>query len=307
MKPNGTRLNHGYIEVNGASLHYVSAGEGQTILFLHGFPEFWYMWKRQLTEFGRDRLAVAIDMRGYNLSDKPEPVEEYSTKCLVDDIRGTLDHFSGGDKSVLVAHDWGGAVAWNFALQYPDYLERLVIINAPHPIVFLRELATGTDQPNASSYMNAFRKPNYERRLSADNYKLLQTAVFESAGRPDAYTQEDRNAYIEAWSRPGAMTGALNYYRAIGAGPPRNESEQKVAAATLDRIVSSRSYTVHVPTLVIWGMKDTALLPGNLDGLGEYVPDLRIERIPDGTHWIVCEQPENVNTLIREFIGNGSA
>jgi pimeloyl-ACP methyl ester carboxylesterase len=298
----GTMLNHDYVEVNGVRLHYVSAGEGPTILFLHGFPEFWYMWKNQLEQFGTDHQAVAVDMRGYNLSDKPEAVEEHSIKHLVGDIRGLFDHFSGGNKSVLVAHDWGGAVAWSFAMSHPEYLDKLIIINAPHPMVFMRQLTDNPDQRQASSYMNAFRRDDCEAMLSADNYQLLRAAVFDGSARPKAYTEEDRKAYIEAWSQPGALTGGLNYYRAMAAGPPRNETERETAAEAVEQLSSVRSYDVKVPTLVIWGMKDTALLPGNLDGLDEYVTDLRIERIPDGSHWVISEQPETINTLIRKFL-----
>jgi len=297
-----TTLNHLYAEVNGLRLHYVSAGQGQTMLFLHGFPEFWYLWKNQLAEFGKDHQAVALDMRGYNLSDKPEKVEEYSTDHLVSDVKGMLDQLAGGEKSVLVGHDWGGAVAWSFAMAHPEYLEKLVIVNAPHPLVFLRQFANNPDQREASAYMNMFRKPEAEETLSANNYQVLRDAVFAGSARPDVYTEEDKNAYIEAWSQPGALTGGLNYYRALPAGPPRDETEAAAIAALLEQLVSSGSYVVHVPTLVIWGMKDIALVPGNLEGLEEYVPDLRVKRITDGTHWVISEQPDVINAAIREFI-----
>jgi len=295
-------MNDHYAEVNGIRLHYVSAGEGQTMLFLHGFPEFWYLWRSQLEEFGTDHQAVALDMRGYNLSDKPEKVEDYSTKHLVADVKGILDHLSPGKKSILIAHDWGGAVAWTFAWTHPEYIEKLVIINAPHPTVFLRELANNPRQQRASAYMHLFRKPVAEERLSANNCQFLRNVVFTDSARPDAYTEEDRNAYIEAWTRPGALTGGLNYYRAMAAGPPRNETEAAATAAVFEHLVASRSHVIEVPTLVIWGMEDIALLPGNIDGLDEYVPDLRVKRIPDGTHWVISEQPTVINAAIREFI-----
>jgi len=302
-----TALNHQYADVNGVRLHYVAAGQGQTMLFLHGFPEFWYLWKNQLTEFGKDHKAVAVDMRGYNLSDKPEKVEEYSTDHLVDDIKGMLDHLSGGKKSVLIGHDWGGAVAWSFAMAHPEYLEKLVIINAPHPLVFLRQFADNPEQREASAYMNMFRKQGAEDTLSANDYQVLRDAVFAGAARPDVYTEEDNKAYLKAWSEPGALTGGLNYYRALPGGPPRNETDAAATAAVLEQLASSGSYVVHVPTLVIWGMKDIALLPSNLDGLDEYVPDIRVKRVPDGTHWVVSEQPDLINAAIREFLEERSS
>src|SRR5437762_9888430 len=135
-------IKHDYLEANGIKLHYASSGSGKTILFLHGFPEFWYAWKGQVEEFGKSYRAVALDMRGYNLSDKPKAVEEYAVPKLVDDIKGVLEKLSPGKKAVLVAHDWGGVVAWAFAMTYPDMLEKLVIINAPHPALFGQQLAT---------------------------------------------------------------------------------------------------------------------------------------------------------------------
>src|SRR6516165_1464331 len=130
-----------YASVNGVRLHYVSAGKGPLILFLHGFPEFWYEWKDQLAEFGKDHLAVAPDMRGYNLSDKPRDLAQYRISVLVEDIRALGEHFAPGKKFVLVGHDWGGAVAWSFAIAHPEMVEKLIIVNAPHPGIFARLLA----------------------------------------------------------------------------------------------------------------------------------------------------------------------
>jgi pimeloyl-ACP methyl ester carboxylesterase len=296
-------FDHDFIETNGVRLHAVSKGAGTTMLFLHGFPEFWYLWRHQLEEFGADHRAVAVDMRGYNLSDKPPQVDAYSTKNLVADVKGLLDHLSAGEPAILVGHDWGGAVAWAFALAHPEYLEKLIIVNAPHPAVFLRELATSDEQRKASSYMHFFRRPDAEQRLALNEFQPMLNIVVASSARPEAYTDEDRAAYLESWARPGALTGGLNYYRAQPAGPPRDEAEGKATAAMLEQLLAERSYEVRVPTLVVWGMQDSALLPGNLDGLDSYVPDLRIHRIEDGSHWVINEQPEAVNAAIRAFLG----
>jgi pimeloyl-ACP methyl ester carboxylesterase len=286
---------HGYAAVNGIRLHYVLNGSGKLILFVHGFPEFWYAWKDQLAEFGRDHCAVALDMRGYNLSDKPEAVDQYAIKHLVEDLRG-LARSLGHERFIVVAHDWGGAVAWTLAINHPESVEKLIIVNAPHPAVFARELTVSPAQQRASRYMLAFRSRTTEAALSANNYAALVGIVMGEGLKRGFFSEADRDAYIAAWSQPGALTGGLNYYRASRVGPPTGEER----ARTFEP--GAKSMQVRVPTLVIWGEKDVALTLGNLEGLDAYVPDLTIKRIPDGTHWVVHEKPELVNGYIREFI-----
>jgi pimeloyl-ACP methyl ester carboxylesterase len=286
-----------YVNVNGVRLHCVTAGKGHLILFLHGFPEFWYEWKDQLAEYGKDHLAVAPDMRGYNLSDKPAELDQYKMSVLVEDVRALADHFSHHKKFVLVAHDWGGGVAWAFAIAHPEYLEKLVIINAPHPGVFGRLLASDAAQQKASQYMLMFRSPQAEETLSANHYGFLVGVVLGPGLKSGAFTEEDKQAYIKAWSQPGALTGGLNYYRANALGPPA-PGQPASGSFGLD----SASLMVKVPTLVIWGEKDTALLTQNLDGLDQFVPQLTIKRIPDGTHWVIHEKRDEVNADIREFL-----
>ena len=295
-------IQHEYVDVDGLRLHCATAGQGKTMLFLHGFPEFWYLWRHQLAEFSRDHRVVAPDLRGYNLSDKPGPVDAYAMRHLVGVVRGLLDQYADGDTAILVGHDWGGAVAWAFALAHPEVLERLVIVNAPHPAIFLRELATNDDQRKASAYMHFYRRDDAEQRLSLNGFQPMLNIVVDGSANPGAYSDEDRAAYLECWSRPGSLTGGLNYYRAAPAGPPRDEVEGAATRALLEQMLESRPYTVSVPTLVIWGMRDTALLPGNLEGLEEYVPDLTIRRIDDASHWVINEQPGTVNAAIREFL-----
>lgn len=277
-------------------------GNGQLILFIHGFPEFWYEWKNQLVEFGRDHLAVAPDMRGYNLSSKPAAVEEYQIQYLVEDIRALADRFGFGPrkKFILVGHDWGGAVAWAFAIAHPQALEKLVIINAPHPGIFQRELANNSEQQKASQYMLTFRTPVAESLLSANNYAALVEAVLGEGLRTGYFSEADRKAYLDAWSQPGALTGGLNYYRAAPLGEfAGGKPGEKF-------IPDSVSLVVRVPTLLIWGMKDIYLLPGNLDGLEKFVPNLQVARFPNSSHWVIHEMPGAVNAAIRDFIqGNG--
>lgn len=293
-RPDGFR--HQFAEVNGVRLHYASKGAGRLLLLLHGFPEFWYAWKNQLEEFGLDHFAVAPDLRGYNLSSIPAGVEPYSAAHLAGDVRALIAHL-GAEKCCLVGHDWGGLVAWIVAITFPNALEKLVIINAPHPAIFERELRENPAQQLASRYMLAFRSPEAEALLSANNYASLQETVLGEGLRQGYFTQVDRQAYLEAWSRPGALTGGLNYYRAARVGPPA------VSGGEIASLTSAlASLQVNVPTLVIWGEKDPYLLTGNLDGLERYVPNLTVERVPDGTHWVVHEKPCLVNSLIRRFI-----
>jgi epoxide hydrolase 4 len=287
----------GYADVNGVRLHYVSAGTGPLILFVHGFPEFWYAWRKQLLEFGRDHQAVAVDMRGYNLSSKPDSLDAYQVPNMVEDLRALADHF-GARTFVLVAHDWGGVIAWAFAMTHPDRLEKFVAINAPHPAIFARELARNPAQQQASMYMLAFRAPGAEQMLAANNYEPLTRSVLGDLLAAGHFTAADSAEYLKAWSQPGALTGGLNYYRAsrIGVsatGAPAVPSAPPTAA----------QLTVSVPTLVIWGERDPYLLTGNLDGLDALVPALTVRRIPDATHWIVHERPAEVNAMIREFLG----
>jgi len=239
------KLKHDYAEVNGVRLHYVSAGKGPLIIFLHGFPEFWYEWKDQLPEFAKDHRAVAPDMRGYNLSEKPAGVEHYQMKELVEDVRALAEHL-GYKKFVLVAHDWGGGVAWSFAIAHPEYLEKLIIINCPHPAILARELAENPAQQKASQYMLLFRSPQAEQTLAANNYAFLVNGILGDGLKTGAFTEADKQAYIAAWSQPGALTGGLNYYRAANLGPPSPDAPAGPPADLTNMVVK-------VPTLVIWG------------------------------------------------------
>lgn len=289
-----TPIREGYAEANGLRFHYLAAGEAgrRLVLFLHGFPEFCGAWRAQLEDFGRDHLAVAPDLRGYNLSAKPQDVAAYHARHLLEDVRALAARFT--DRPfVLVAHDWGGAVAWGLAAAHPELVGRLVILNSPHAVPFARALAADPAQQRASAYMNLLRHPEAERALAADGYAKLAAMTLDAWGAPPP----DRAAYLAAWAQPGALTGMLNWYRASPLHPPA-PGDPGAAGLTLD----PARFVVRVPTLVIWGMRDTALLPTLLDGLEEWVPDLTIARIAEATHWVAHEQPGRVNALIREFI-----
>jgi pimeloyl-ACP methyl ester carboxylesterase len=273
----------GYAEVNGVRLHYVTAGSGKLVLFLHGFPEFWYAWREQMRALSSEYQTVAVDMRGYNLSDKPEDEDAYRMDHLVEDIRALVGAL-GHERCALIGHDWGGVVAWAVAMAHPDVVERLVIINAPHPAIFARELTENPAQQQASEYMHFFRSADAEPAMLANDCQWLVDAVLQPKG---AFSEADVAVYRAAWQQPGAMIG-----------PPRNALE--TGAMKLLRTTTARQ--VSMPTLVIWGEADPFLLTGNLDGLEEFAPNLRVERIPEGTHWVIHEQPDRITEAIQAFL-----
>ena len=300
-----SEIEHQTVPVNGIRLHCARRGAGPLVLFLHGFPEYWEAWKDQLEWFGaRGRLAAAPDLRGYNLSDKPADVAAYRMRHLVEDVRQLAAALTR-ERFVLVGHDWGGGVAWAFANAHPEALSHLVIVNSPHPYTFWRELTTSPAQQAASAYMLLLRDAKAERVLSEDGYRRLWSLAFGGgwdAGGGDAGVTRrradlDRARYLEAWSKPGALTGALAWYRASPLYPP---SQQDPGAGRLT--LRPEDFTIRVRTLVLWGERDAALLPGCLDGIEACVPDVLVKRVQDASHWIVHEQPDLVNAEIERFI-----
>jgi pimeloyl-ACP methyl ester carboxylesterase len=291
-------LRHDFAELDECRLHYVSRGQGKPILFLHGFPQFWFLWRRQLADLGADHAVYAPDMRGYNLSCRPEEVEAYRMRHLLGDVRGLVESLDLAPLT-LVGHDWGGIVAWAFALKYPEMLERLVIIDGPPPFTWNRDLRESPKQRDAVNYMLEFSKPSPEpeEMMAANRFSLMDDLMLRIGGRGARLSDEERAAYHEAWAQPGALRGGLNYYRAARMG-------EQVAAGGVPEEYASKitSQTVSVPTLVIWGENDAALLPSLTRGLSEWVPRLRVEIVPGAGHWVPYERPEVVNGLIREFV-----
>jgi pimeloyl-ACP methyl ester carboxylesterase len=287
-------IHHETVEANGLRFHCARAGEGPLMLFLHGFPEYWAMWRPMLEHFGaRGWCAVAPDLRGYNLSDKPAAVEDYRAKHLTADVLALAAHYTK-DRFVLAAHDWGGAVAWGVAIAHPQRLSKLVMLNSPHPYLFWRELCNNPAQQKASEYMLFFRHAKAERVLSENGYERLLGAFTD-------LDEGARKALLEAWSQPGALTGGLNYYRASVMYPP---TPQDPGARKLQ--LKPEDFVVRVPTLVLWGERDTALLPGCIEGIEAVVPDLKLVRVPEATHWIARERTDLVIREIEAFtIGAG--
>ena len=263
------------------------------LVFLHGFPEAAFAWDEMLERFGDRYRCVAPNLRGYAPSSSPPEVEAYRAKHLVADIAALVDAL-GGPLEALIAHDWGGAVAWNFAVQHPQRLKRLVIVNSPHPGTFLRELQTSPAQQAASAYMNRLRADDADDYFAADDFKRLWR-LFTGMGAAAWLTDEVKAQYRAVWQQ--GLRGAINYYRASPMYPPTADDSSVMQLAFPPEFV-----TVKVPTLVLWGEQDRALLPSLLDGLDTFVPDLRLVRIPDATHWVVHEQPDLVEREIAAML-----
>jgi pimeloyl-ACP methyl ester carboxylesterase len=278
---------------NGIRLHFASVGApgGRPILFLHGFPEYWGAWEDVLPHFADGWHAVAPDLRGFNRSSAPAEVAAYRARELIDDCERLAAHF-GWPRVTVVAHDWGGAVAWQWAIARPKRVERLVILNSPHPVPFARDLAHDPAQQQASAYMNWLRAPGAEGALAQHDYRALDS-FFLSMQRPERpwYTPERARRYREVWAR--GLSGGLNYYRASPLHPP-------LPGETLP-VLDPAQFRVTVPTLVIWGEADRALPMRLVDGLDELVADLTIERLPDATHWLAHEEPQAIARSIQRF------
>jgi epoxide hydrolase 4 len=267
------------------------------LMFLHGFPEAAFVWDELLEHFARPEhggyRCVAPNLRGYERSSQPADVKAYRPKELVQDITALIA-VEGAPLECLVAHDWGGAVAWNIANQRPDLMRRLAILNSPHPGTFLRDLQRDPKQQAASAYMNFLIRPDAEQLLREDDYRRLW-GFFTQWGATPWLTDAVRQQYRAIWD--ASLTGGLNYYRASPLRPAR-EGDPAAGAITLPR----EMLTVTAPTLVLWGMKDVALLPSLLDGLNEYVADLTVEKIDDASHWLVHEQPRLVADRLARFL-----
>ena len=258
------------------------------LLFLHGFPEAAFVWDAMLLHFADRYRCVAPNLRGFERSSAPAEVEAYRARHLVADLLALIQQLNPpqGRLAALVAHDWGGAVAWGAAVAQPGLLARLVIVNSPHPATFLRELQSNPAQQTASAYMNFLCRPDAAALLAANDYARMWP-FFSGLGAisTDGWlTEAVKQRYREVWNL--GMQGGLNYYRASPLTPPT------VADAAVMKIVFAPEFvTVRVPTRVVWGMADVALPPALLDGLDAFVPDLRLTRVDGATHWIIHERP----------------
>ena len=272
-------------------------------IFLHGFPEAAFAWDavmQALAAADPGLRCVAPNQRGYAGSSAPAAVDAYRPKHLVADLAALMDTVAGPGAPIdlLVAHDWGGGVAWNFAALLPQRVRHLVIVNSPHPGALLRELRRSPEQRAASQYMNMLVQPDAARALSADDFALLFAKLdgLGGAASPAWLTPEVRAQYRAVWSR--GLDGALNWYRASPLRPPKSADDPALAAVVLpDSVVN-----VRVPTTVLWGLADRALCPGLLEDLDAWVPGVQVHTRPDASHWIVHEQPDWVTAHLRRLL-----
>ncbi len=270
--------------------------DAEPLIFLHGFPESHRTWRHQLVSLSREFRVVAPDQRGFAGSDKPEGVEQYETGRVVEDLFALADALGIG-RFTLVGHDWGGAAAWAAALKNGDRLKRLVILNAPHPLIFQRTVIDDEAQRAASQYIRAFRTPGFEGAIKAMGLRTFFEKSFKSHVDLRLVSEAERDAYVHDWDQPGALTGMLNWYRSAKVEVPATEEKARLPLWT-----HAPFPKVKVPTLVIWGLRDKALLPIQLDGLDALVEDLRIVIEEDAGHFIPWEKPEAVTSAIRSFM-----
>jgi pimeloyl-ACP methyl ester carboxylesterase len=282
-----TELEHHTVETNGVKLHVVQAGpgDGELVILLHGFPEFWYGWRWQIPFLAQAGFRVwAPDQRGYNLSDKPNGIAAYNLDEMMKDTIGLIEA-AACERAFLVGHDWGAAVAWWTAIHYPDRLRKLAILNVPHPSVMYKNLRTNPAQMLKSWYIGFFQIPLLPEFLLTAGSAKGTFRTLTRTSNPGSFTKVDEPHYTSAWKQPGAMTGMLNWYRAIVQCPPAPAKDSKV----------------HVPTLIVWGKHDVALTPEMAEQSLKYCDDGRLVMLESATHWVQRDESKRVNQLLLEF------
>jgi pimeloyl-ACP methyl ester carboxylesterase len=274
-----------FCDVAGIRLHYVEAGAGPLVVFLHGCPEFWYSWRHQIPALAAAGFrVVALDLRGYNDSDKPPGIGAYAVAELVRDVAGFLTQ-TNETPCAVVAHDWGGIVAWYLAMLHPTLVSKLVVLNAPHPKPFFRELKRSLTQKLRMTYQLFFQLPWFpEFVMRRFRFAFLRT-MLKRMGR---FTAEEIEKYVEAWSKPGALTAMVNYYRAFRRRSP------------FLRVMRP----IEIPTMLIWGARDPVFQRGATENFEDVVPNLRVERIERAGHFVQTDAPERVNELLLDFLRN---
>jgi pimeloyl-ACP methyl ester carboxylesterase len=302
-------MRHHTIDIENVNVHYVEAGEDnvsqspqQTIIFLHGFPEFWGTWHAQLDYFANNYRVIAPDLPGYNLSDKPQENTFYEVPNLIQFIAKFIQSVAPQQKIILVAHDWGGVIAWPLTAFFPNLIDRLVILNAAHPSTFTREMIHNAEQRQKSEYIHDLIAPNGVENLSNNNYEYLKNKMFVGM-REGTLSDTQHKAYENVWAQPGAVKGMLQYYQAMPQLAPSEKiagtGSGPVVAATQMKIPNIR---ITCATLILWGEQDQAFVKETIDGVEEYVPDVRIKRFPDASHWLQHELPSEVNAEIDNFL-----
>jgi pimeloyl-ACP methyl ester carboxylesterase len=306
-------LEHKHVLINDVNIHYVAAGPtnnktpiGSTLIFLHGFPEYWQTWHNQLSHFSKEHYVIAPDLPGYNLSDKTQDVSFYKLPNLIEFIAKFIKTVSPTEKVHLIAHDWGGAIAWPLVAFHPQIIEKLVIINAAHPSTFTREMITNPEQRAKSAYIHDLINDNAETLLSKENYQYLCEKMMMSSDL-NVFNEKIKERYRRVWKQPGAVNGMLQYYRAMpqlaavtsdnnhknldSTGPVKSTKKMKIP-----------NIRINVPTLILWGEQDQAFVKENLNGVEAFVPDCTIERFESASHWLMHEKPIEINNAITRFI-----
>lgn len=291
--PDALPITQHFAQLDGIRLHYAECGSGdELVILLHGFPEFWYSWRHQLPVIGQKFHAVAPDLRGYNLSDKPERVEDYGIALLINDVL-ELIHYFGQDRAVIIGHDWGAGLAWALAQRHPEAVSKLVALQVPPTQAWQENLTLG--QFLSSWYMFFFQLPRIPEWWARSNdFARIGKMYRETSFRPGAFTDDDISAYKAALSQPGTLTAAINYYRA---------NVFRSIFARKKPIDEQRNIKVSMPTLFIYGELDVAVKPATVRGIDRFVAGpYREVRIPDSGHWVQNEAVEEVNTAIMEFL-----
>ncbi len=284
-------LSDGYATVNGATYHYVTAGEGPLVIFYHGFPSFWYAWKYQLGALAQHYRVVAIDGLGSNLSDKPAAIERYRIDKLAQDLNQFALQVGGNTPFTLIGHDWGGSLAWAFAQGYPERLNKLVVLNAPPYNIFQELLRNNEQQQKTSTYMDFLKHPWGEAILAFNDSYLISSMAYQKHVDHERINEKEAFLFRQALSRPNALHSAINWYR----------------ANTADNLESNMDWpkenpTIKIPTMLIWGEKDKAFVPEFLEMLPSITEQLTIKKLPDAAHWPGLSHPAQVNREILEFL-----
>jgi epoxide hydrolase 4 len=271
-----SKVKHGYADSNGVKIHYATIGSGPLVIMIHGFPDYWYSWRHQMQALADSYQVVAVDQRGYNLSDKPQGVENYDMKLLVGDVIAVIRHL-GKEKAIIVGHDWGGAVSWTLAMHAPQFVDKLIILNLPHLRGLSRELARNPEQQKNSQYARNFQQPDAASKLTPETL---------AAWVPDV---EARKKYVEAFKKSD-FEAMLNYYKRNYPREPYTEDTSPVVK-------------VKAPVLMIHGLKDWALLPGALNNTWDWLEqDLTLVTVPNAGHFVQADAPDFVNRTMRMWL-----
>jgi epoxide hydrolase 4 len=277
----------------GVNLHVARFGQGSPVLLLHGFPDHWRLWEPMMLALGDSHHLMAPDLRGYNLSDKPDRVEDYHIDCLVQDARALIAQLGG--RCAVVGHDWGGMLAWALAARYPKEISKLVIFNAPHPCRFAQQLRVDPAQRAASDYVRRLCASEALVELTHNNFERLWAVVRQSTTAQ--LSRNEKAACVQAWAQSGALPAMLNWYRAVN-------FDAAMAAPGVSAVpdLGGASGKIEVPTLVVWGENDGSFPVACLAGLSKWVPDLQIHRVPECGHWLLREQPAVAAALLVQFL-----